>query len=389
MMSSPQAEIYDVIVVGGGPAGAAAAIDLGQAGKKVLVLEKETLPRYKACGGGVSVRLLESFPFPLEDVVESRPVEVGYILDSLEYRLPLPKRPIALVMRDRFDQRLLEMAEVEVCTGMDVRKVEEFADRVIVTTAAGQSFTARYLVGADGANSRVARSLGLRPKRKMGAAIEVEVKVPPAVMEKYRDRPRFIFGELGLGYLWIFPKGEHLSVGAGKLHPDHGELQQTLQRVMKKHGIDIRGAGMHGHPLPIYLGIQRLATRRTLLVGDAAGMIDPLTGEGIRLAITSGRLAAQAILKGSLAGYGWQLFWRVGLNHLAAIPLALLFYLLPELAFVLAVMNPAATLGFVGMLEGRSSYLLVILIMIITLPFHLARTLWYLIFNRKKLGLTF
>jgi geranylgeranyl reductase family protein len=379
--------IYDVIVVGGGPGGATAAFELGRTGKNVLVLEKEKLPRYKACGGGVSLNLLRTFPFSFDDVIESRAVEVGYILGDLEFHLALPDRPISLVMRDRFDACILEHAQAKVCTGVEVRKVQELDDRVMVTAASGETFTARFLIAADGANSRIARSLGLRPRRRMGAAIEVEQKVPPQIMEKFRDRPRFIFGELGLGYLWIFPKGEHLSIGAGKLHPRPGELQTVLKKIMARYGIKLDGAKMHGHPLPIYLLPERIATRRTLLVGDAAGLMDPLTGEGIRFAIKSGRLAARAVLDGKLGRYSSQVFWQIGINHLAGLLLALIFYTLPEIAFVLAVMNRYVTYGFVRMLEDKTTYPVMILLMVVTLPLHILRTLWNLVFNRDKLGL--
>lgn len=194
-------EIYDAIVVGAGPAGATATYFLGEAGKRVVVLEKESLPRYKTWGGGLSIRFLqEQFPFSFDAIVETQ-------------------------------------------------------------------------------------------AKALAAAIEVEAPVSPDIMRRFADRPVFIFGEIKLGYLWIFPKSDHLSVGIAALHPKRGTLQATLRQVMSRYGISLEGVRLHGHPIPIYTHREPVATHRALLVGDAAGLVDPLSGQGIRYAIKSGRLS--------------------------------------------------------------------------------------------------
>jgi flavin-dependent dehydrogenase len=276
-----------------------------------------------------------------------------------------------MVMRSQFDAALLAHTKAEVRQGAAVRRVTEEGDRVIVETRSGETFAGRYLVGADGASSVVAKAVGLRRRKTLGAAIEAEVAVPEAVMRRFKDAALFMFGEIYLGYLWIFPKSAHLSVGIGSLRPKPGQLQATLKRVMQRYGISLDGVPFHGHPLPIYLRPERVATARTLLVGDAAGLIDPLTGEGIRFAIHSGRLAAEAILSGQVRRYERRLFWEIGSDHVWATGLALLFHHLLPLCYVFGVRNPYATEAFVDLLNGQAHYPEVVLRLIGSLPAYL------------------
>lgn len=363
---------YDIIIVGAGPAGAAAAYTLGRAGQRVLVLEKETLPRYKPCGGGLSAALLAQFPFSFEPVIESQVTAISYAFGKREITISLPPDQMRMVMRDAFDHYILQRAQAEVRQNAAVRHVAEEADRVVVELRNGHLIEGRYLIAADGAASRVAREVGLRRKKHLAAAIEAEVLVPDAVMRRFAGRPLFIFGEVRRGYLWVFPKAEHLSVGIGAFKPGRGELQRTLQRVMTRYDIMLDGARLYGHPLPIYTGRQPIATRRVLLVGDAAGLVDPLTGEGIRFAVESGRLAAAAIVAGQPERYQQMVRQEIGRSHTYGLALAWLFYHFPRACYELGVRNPLATMAFVDLLSGRTTYPRLIARLFGTLPLFFA-----------------
>lgn len=365
--------VYDVIVVGAGPAGAAAAYFLGEAGRRVLVLERSPLPRYKACGGGVSLQMLgRYFPFSFEPVLEARIRQVAFALGSDVVHVSLPGEAVATVMRDRFDAHILSHARADVIQGVTVAGVEEPGDRVRVATKDGRTFEAGYVIGADGANSVVARSLGLRRGKTTAAAIEVEAPVPRDVLSRFGKSFWFIFGEVPFGYLWIFPKADHLSVGIGALRPRPGQLQATLTRVMQRYGVGLAGAPLHGHPIPIYTRGERLATDRVALVGDAAGLADPVTGEGIRLAIKSGRLAAEAVLAGRLDRYDRAVFRHIGLSNALGTGLAWLFYKWPRTWFKLGAANPMVSEAFVDILADRAGHEAVALAIFGTMPAYLA-----------------
>ncbi len=350
---------YDVIVVGAGPAGASAAYWLGEAGKRVLLLEKERLPRYKPCGGGVPKTVFDRFPFDFSPVVER---EIGRVRfrfrDGREVAAELPGRPVAMVMRDRFDYHILQHAHADVRDGALVVALEQDEAGVEVTTRSGETFRGRYLIGADGANSRVARLVGLRRTRLLGATIEVEVPAGDGLLTEFGDTVLFVLGTPRYGYLWVFPKADHLSVGIGvfgagaKGHV----MRETLQREMTRLGIEVDGAPQRGHPLPVHLHNEPLRRGQVLLTGDAAGLVDPLLGEGIRHAVNSGRLAADSVLTDNLSTYTRQVRRRIGNDLLWGGRWARLFYGHPWGSFELGVRNPRFLNQFLRLFAGRTTY---------------------------------
>lgn len=347
---------YDVIIAGAGAAGSSAAYFLGEAGARTLVIEKERLPRYKPCGGAVPAAVFRMFPFSFDPVVERRPSYVLYSWRGEQaVRWPLAGRPISMVMRDRFDCHILQHARADVWDGTAVAEVEEGADGVRVRTAGGDVLFADYLIAADGAHSRLAHQLGLRRQRELVGAVEVEYTPAPAVMERFADTALFEFGALRNGYLWIFPKAGHLSIGIGQLRGRGSELRAVLYREMRKFGLDLEDVPWHGHTLPVYRGPEPHGTARALLAGDAAGLVDPLSGEGIRHAVASAKLAVEAIIRGRVPSYSRAVERYARARLRPILLLARLFYEHPWACYRYGVRNRRATELFAGWLNGRSS----------------------------------
>jgi geranylgeranyl reductase family protein len=359
---------FDVVVVGAGVGGATSAYILGQAGFRVLVVERARLPRHKACGGAIPRRTLDRFPFSFGEVIRAEPDRVRLTFPGLAaVDEPLPERPVVMVRRSEFDAFLLARADAEVLTGQPVSGVTETAGAVQVQIGQ-QQLSARYAVAADGANSTVARCLGLRRDRQLGGTLEAEIPLngSRSLRARYGSRAVFSLGVVPWGYAWIFPKAERLSVGISHFRQGHVDLRSALRHEMERLGISLNGAELHGHPLPSYQARpwplwrgqpqERLSSGRCVLVGDAAGLVDPLIGEGIRYAMASARLASQAIIDDDLSGYEAAIWREMGHSLATAGLTANLYYRWPKLCVQLGLRNPATIRHFVDIFTERSSY---------------------------------
>jgi geranylgeranyl reductase family protein len=299
---------YDVIVVGGGPGGSTAARFCAKAGLKALIIEKEKFPRYKPCGGCLSTKTVHLLGLDLSPVIENTIYGSKFTYRSKDPFFIETKDPIAfLIMRDRFDQLLINHALEEGAAILErekVTRVEEKGDGVEVELAKGKRFHSRYLIGADGAESIVARSLPLPPQRNNGNGMAVECEIPfDSSIHFPQKELQFIhldFGGIPNGYGWVFPKKEYLSIGIGGMFRETKKMnpRQYFSDFLK--GLDYIPKGkagkVMGHLLPsFYDENQKVSQGKFLLVGDAAHLMDPLQGEGIYYAIRSGMLAAEAI----------------------------------------------------------------------------------------------
>ena len=301
-------ECFDVAVVGGGPAGACAARVLAEAGARVVLLEKHGVPRYKTCGGGLVGRALRALPPALRAAVETTVVERSchtahlHLRDEgLRFETRRPRPVISMVMRDRFDATLVAAADdagAEIRSRCAVRDVVTRGDRCELDTVGGP-VVARFVVAADGATSSTARSAGWPVPRRGAPALEAETSVSDADFARLAGAARFDFGVVPAGYGWVFPKGAHLSIGLATTRSGVN-LHLALAGYLQTLGLDhLERVEKHGFLIPLAPRADGVVRGRVILAGDAAGLADPLTGEGISAAIESGGLAARAILDGA------------------------------------------------------------------------------------------
>ncbi|MFQ5380784.1 MAG: geranylgeranyl reductase family protein [Dehalococcoidia bacterium] len=291
---------FDVIVVGAGPAGATAARELAANGVRVLLVEREHLPRYKACGGGIPLKTARLLSFPIDSVLEGEVDTIGVSYGGRRRFSRRSNGPFAgMVMRDRFDQLLAERAQAagaELRCGAAVRAAEEQPRPHIVC---GDGFEARsqFLVCADGANSPTGRMLGLGGGLAECAALEFEVPVSRQQGRRFEGTALINVGYGPWGYAWVFPKRRQLSIGLVLPTSKAGELRRKLPLFIRSLGLDgSEPVVRRGHKIRFRRGAEPIAGTATVAVGDAAGMADEFTEEGIYYGIQSGRLAARSII---------------------------------------------------------------------------------------------
>lgn len=290
-------------MVGAGPAGTSAAYVLAKQGVRVALLEKATMPRYKACGAGLVARAIQSLPFDISEVVENEcyTAELNLADAGLRFAVSRKSPIVSMTMRENFDFLLFQRAAgagAEARDGCRVTGVENYRDRVDVQTLQGK-VSGRFMIACDGALGPVARMAGWNETRTMVPVLEWEVFVPDHIFERFSGKARFDFGYFPSGYAWIFPKRDHLSIGLGGKERLRGGLRKALEHYIKESEIDrIDRIERHGHFIPLSPRAEGVLKGRVVLAGDAAGFVDPVTAEGITFAIMSGQSAGRAIVEG-------------------------------------------------------------------------------------------
>jgi len=292
--------MYDAVVVGGGPGGAAAAAVLARGGARVAVLEQFAVPRYKTCGGGIVGRARRWLP---DGIAFERECNRAMLFEhgcdqhwAVERASPI----LCTAMRADFDASLLDAAAAAgaavqaPCRALDV---EVGGEHMSLNTTHGE-VRARFVIAADGARSRIASRSGWTGEPRCVPALEYEVQVDDSVQARFATVARFDFGIVPGGYAWIFPKRGHLSVGVLSTRPEVHGLPKFLAAYLETAGVHgIRHCDKHGALIPAAPRPGGFARGRVLLVGDAAGLTDPLTYEGISTALTSGTLAGRSLLE--------------------------------------------------------------------------------------------
>ena len=358
--------MFDCIIVGAGPAGGSAAYHLAKQGLSVLVLEKANFPRNKSCGGGVSPAIAQWFDFDFAPVVQNHVSQVKYTFkmgDPAEVELQ-GVTPMWMVQREQFDNFLIEQATgkgAEFKSGIEVTGASLQGETWQIQTSDG-AFEGKYLIAADGANSTVAKLIGLEDTSTIAAA---SLQVPGEVSDRRKTTAFFDFGSLKNGFMWCFPKADGYSFSAAYVRNPKGktdELKKQLTKYAQMFDVDFSQGEYKEHPLNLWNKERTLHGDRVLLAGEAAGMVDPLIGEGIRPAMYTGVRAAGAIIDASqgntnaLAGYTEAINQEWGANLAKADFLAGLFFKAPKIAYKVGVKRPTAGRLMGKILCGELSY---------------------------------
>jgi geranylgeranyl reductase family protein len=311
-------EIVDVVVVGAGPGGIAAAITASRCGNSVVCVDKATFPRDKTCGDGLTAEALRALETLGLSYGEFAAIDAAIVHETVivspsgrQVTLPLPTDGLhaAVIARRDLDAALVALARRR---GVDVREqcaAEKLAvhdDEIEVVAGDGTRLQARHVVAADGHWSNVRRAIEPDAPRDLG-----EWHAARQYFADVDDDRLWVLFERDLlpGYAWVFPlPGGGANVGYGVLRSDGRtgrELKDLWPELLARPSVrDILGPRaaptepVRAWPIPTRYDPGRLANGRVLFVGDAAGVVDPLTGEGIAQAIESGALAAEAIARG-------------------------------------------------------------------------------------------
>ena len=328
---------YDVVVVGAGPAGSTAAKCLAEKGINVLLIDKSKFPRDKTCGGGLPTRVWKRFPY-IEELIDS--VSYGSIThsSSLKYKFEFirDKPLIVTVLRNEFDNGLVKIAVEKGATFFDGKQVTDimiYDDKTTIQLDDRKKIEAQVVIGCDGIKSIVAEKSGFSQKdSKKCIGLLQEKSMTAKQLDTFFTEKRlvhlFIKTQGIAGYGWIFPKKKHINIGMGVFESvlDPSKPKINLKESYKKYiqllkekkilPNDFVVDNLTGGTLPVF-PLKKTYSNRILLCGDAAGFINPITGEGIYYAMTSGEIAASVVAEALNVGdtsekylSNYQTFWK-------------------------------------------------------------------------------
>ncbi len=298
---------WDVAVIGAGPAGLAAASAAAAAGARTIVLERAEHPRYKTCGGGL-IGASRAAAGGLIDVPardEIRRVTVT-LRGGQEFTREHGEPMLAMVVRDEFDAALLKRAEengAQVRQRAQVRAIDQGDGRATVRLAGGSEVTAAAVIGADGSSGVTARHVGAEFDQ-VDLGLELEIAVPDAVAGQWAGRVLLDWGKIPASYGWVFPKGDRLTVGVIAARGQGEATKAYLREFTGRLGLSgYEAVQDSGHLTRCRSDRSPLRKGRVIVAGDAAGLLDPWTREGISFALRSGALAGEYAAQQDLDGY--------------------------------------------------------------------------------------
>lgn len=293
---------YDVVVIGGGPAGSSAARTLALSGLSVCVIDKKEFPRNKLCGGLLTLRSKKVFDSVFnvswDNVIEKTSRGVEFYYNTAFLNSVSNYKDVYFTSRRNFDNFLLSLSKktgAKLLLGQGVKYIDEKDKKLVLDN--GEQIKYKYLIGSDGVNSVVARFLFGSPFDKKTIAFGVEIEVPYSTRVESIENPEIYFGVVNWGYGWVFPKKDTLTVGLGALHEKNKDIKSKFDKFLVMRFGYVPEAKIKGHYIP-FGDYKRVPGRKCiLLAGDAAGLVEPITGEGIAFAMQSGFFAAESILE--------------------------------------------------------------------------------------------
>jgi geranylgeranyl reductase family protein len=392
-----------VIVAGAGPAGSTTARLLAGEGARVLLLDKQGFPRDKPCGGGVTLRAAQVQEVDLSPVIEQTIYGARFSLrlgESFDRRF---REPLTyMTQRRRLDAYLAQRAAeagAEFRDGEGIREIET-PDRArhpeppnhyqpppgmpsanlrrnippsasplrpelpVIVRTSSDTYTARVLIGADGANGIVGRTVGLRREYEEAVALEGNAEYPGGIPQEWQEYVGLDLGGLAGGYGWVFPKGDHLNLGVGAWKYAGFTLRPKLAELCRRYGFEARAlTKLRGHHLPVRVPGSRIARGNVVVAGDAAGLVDPLSGEGIHTAFESGRLAAKQAMRvlsgeaNDMSGYERAVDRRLQPELTVSRKLQELFNFAPPPYLALMRRSDKFWLYFAHLIRGELTYL--------------------------------
>lgn len=288
----------EVAVVGGGPAGSTCAESLAQQGIDVVLLERYPMPRRKVCAGGLTAAALNLLPEEVQPIIECRLRTLRVTsLGGRRVEFGAVSTLVVTAYREQLDWLLWRRAVDAGAMAIDGSRVMAIERNRTSVLLRGEGFSvvARYLVGADGANGVVGQGCGFGRSEHVATGMMVEVPRPDSAPAGAHEAVELV-GGLGDGtFGWVFPRRETLSIGV-EWHQRRTDIAHALERVVAHAGATLpEGTPRLSHPIPSIPHDGKVIDGRVVLIGDAGGMCDPLTGEGVRNAVLAGRNAADAL----------------------------------------------------------------------------------------------
>ena len=342
--------MWDVIVIGLGPTGSTVARRLATARLNVLALDRTTFPRRKTCAGGITLRAQKHIPLEFSEYLETEIHSIAIALEQKKLISICQSEPFMYTTR----REILDAALVEKArnVGADIKencmiKTIQHKKDVVHVDISGKIEKARFLVGCDGVNSVVRRTNHFN-RLKTIPAWEAEYAMTEHFSESEKTRVLFDIGVVKRGYGWVFPKKKTVSIGVAGKGLNRKGIELGIRNLLSRLSPGSVGKALRqdGHLLPIFNPAQPLSSDGILLAGDAAGLVDPFTGEGLFYAFVSGAQAADWIIqnmeetKPDYSAYKLHLMQVVGRDLLISSRLARLVYSLPQAMYGLASRKP-------------------------------------------------